>query len=512
MGGSRARIMGAAGGLLLVVVAAVLSAARAIGTAPAAVLLGLGVAAVLLAAAPAARTLLAASRGRAARRGADALLATLLFTAILVVVQATSLRRSHQFDLTRNQRHTLAPQTIELLATLDRDVEAIAFFRQGSAANDGARELLQHYARRSPRFRYRMLDPDRHPDAVARYGASPDEIVVVAGERQRTAWPAGEQALTNALLQVTRESPPVVCVVTGHGEHDIGSTGREGYSAARLALEAQGYGVRPLSLVATGQVPDDAAVVVIAGPRQDYLEPEIDALRVFQRRGGSLLFMIDPRVELPRLEDLLADRRLEVLDAVVLEDRELRAGDRTFDATVARVRRYERHAITRGFNYLTMYPRARPVYIREDSAAVGVAARYLAITGENTWGEVDMDAFSRGVGTREGDDLAGPLPLSAVSELIPPGGPRSRAVLIGDSDFANNVFFGLLGNADLFQNMIAWLAEDEARISIRPRDAAGEPVYLSERQGRLVFAVCIVLMPLSSVVAGALVFLRRRSL
>jgi ABC-type uncharacterized transport system involved in gliding motility auxiliary subunit len=494
---------------------AVLSAARTSAGSATAVLFGLGAGLVLVAAMPALRGLAGALRGRAVRRGADSLLAVLLFTAILVVIQATSMRRSYQFDLTRNQRHTLAPQTASLLATLDRDVRVTAFFRDGSAMRAGAVELLDQYARRSPRFRFQVVDPDRQPDLAERLGAAPDELVVECGERRRVAWPAGEPSLTNAVLQVTRTDPKAVYFVGGHGEKDIDDTGRDGCSAAARELEAQGYAARALSLVAAREVPADASVVVIAGPRRDYLEDEVGALAAYQRGGGSTLFLLDPRVDLPRVEELLAGYHLAVLDAVVLDERELRAGDRTFDATVAKVRRYERHAITRGFNFLTMYPRARPVFITADSTAIGVDARYLAITDESSWGELDLEGFATGRASRDGTDLAGPLPIAAAAQRQPlPGasGAPSRAVLVGDSDFVNNVFYGLLGNADWFQNIIAFLAEDADMIAIRPRAAGGEHIYLSARQGRLVFAVCIVLMPLSSIVAGGVVIVRRRRL
>ena len=505
----------AASGLALLLLGFVLSAAGGLGGHVVAIALGLGAGLVLLGVAPAAGSLRAVLRGRAARRGADAALAAILFTALLVVVQATSMRHSRQVDLTRNQRHTLAPQTMSILTSLDREVEATAFFRTASPMRDGAVELLGLYARRSPRFRYRVVDPDRQPDLAERLGARPEEIVLACGERRSVARTTGEAALTNALLQVTRHDPPVVYFVTGHGEKDITSTSRDGYAAAARDLEAQGYAARPLSLVATSAVPADAAVVVVAGPRDDYLESEVETIRTHQLRGGSVLFMLDPRRQFPRLGELLAWHHLTVLDAVVLDESELRSGDRTFDATVTKVRRYEPHAITRGFNYLTMYPRARPVYIPVDSSASGVNARYLAITDDTSWGEINMTDFAAGRASRDGDDIAGPLPVAAVSERRPPGRPdeeKSRVVLVGDSDFANNVFYGLLGNPDFFQNIIAFLAREEDMITIRPRGAPGDRVYISERQGRLVFAVCIVLLPLASVVAGGVVAVRRRRL
>lgn len=456
------------------------------------------------------RAVLSVLRGRAARRGADALLATLFFTGILVVVQATSMRHARVLDLTRNQRHTLAPQTLAVLDHLDRDVEATAFVRQASPTRAGVDELLRLYARRSPRFRYTLVDPDRHPDQAARLDASPDEIVVASGDVRRVARNAGEESVTNALVQVTRTGARIVYVVSGHGEREVSSDARDGYSAARAGLEAQGYEVRPLSLLNTSRVPEDAAVVVIAGPRNDYLPVEVALLETYAGRGGSLLFLLDPRANLPELSRLLATFSLALVDVVVLDDRVLDANDRTFDATVAKVRRYERHAITRGFNFLTLYPRAGAVRILEDRPAPGAEANYLGISDEEAWGEVDMERFAAGTATRDGDDIAGPLPVSAACEVNIEGSPSRRAVLVADSDFAGNVFYGVLGNADFFQNAMAWLSEDETLISIRPRTATGDSIYMTASQGRLVFALCVVALPLAAIATGAVVAWRRR--
>jgi ABC-type uncharacterized transport system involved in gliding motility auxiliary subunit len=459
-------------------------------------------------------------RRRDTRRGADAVLSILLLAAILAVVQATSARHSYTFDLTRNQRHTLAPQTIALLDSLDRDVEVTGFFRQASVMRGGADELLALYARRNPRFRYRLVDPDRQPELAHRLDAALDEMVVQAGDVRRVVRNVSEESLTNALIGVTRSGPRAVYVVVGHGEKSIASTERDGYSAAAQGLEAQGYAVRTASLSGGARVPSDCDVLVIAGPRTDYFADEVAAIEAYLGSGGSALFLLDPRTDLPRLAALLGRYHLGLVDAVVLDETVMDAGDRSFDATVAKIRRYEVHPITRDFNFVTMFPRARPVIITSDTVAAGLDAGYLCITDDTSWGETDMTSFAAGRATRDGTDVAGPMPIAAVASRTPlvaeaegvRPGRTSRVVLVGDSDFANNVLYGVLGNSDFLLNTVAFLSEDENLIRIRPRRLVRESVFITERQGRLVFIVCMVLLPLTPVVAGAVVVARRRRL
>jgi ABC-type uncharacterized transport system involved in gliding motility auxiliary subunit len=84
-------------------------------------------------------------------------------------------------------------------------------------------------------------------------------------------------------------------------------------------------------------------------------------------------------------------------------------------------------------------------------------------------------------------------------------------VVFGDSEFANNTYFALQGNGDLFLNTVSWLAEEEDLIAIRPRQGGGSgPVILTAAQAPLIFWIPVVALPLAVFASGMVVFLRRR--
>ena len=64
-----------------------------------------------------------------------------------------------------------------------------------------------------------------------------------------------------------------VYFVQGHGERDTGSQERDGYSAIAEALGRENYMVEKLVLAQAGSVPDDASVVIVAGPKTDFFRP-----------------------------------------------------------------------------------------------------------------------------------------------------------------------------------------------------------------------------------------------
>src|SRR5205085_844077 len=155
---------------------------------------------------------------------------------------------------------------------------------------------FKQYARHAGgKFTWRGVDPDREPGLARRYGVeSYGTIVLETKERSEKVTDAEEEKLTNGLVKLTRQGKRVIYVVQGHGEHELTNTDRPGFSEAKTAMERANYDVKPLVLARAAQIPDDAAVVVLAGPRTQLLPPELGTLDAYLGRGGKLLAMADP--------------------------------------------------------------------------------------------------------------------------------------------------------------------------------------------------------------------------
>jgi ABC-type uncharacterized transport system involved in gliding motility auxiliary subunit len=282
-----------------------------------------------------------------------------------------------------------------------------------------------------------------------------------------------------------------------------------------------------LLIVQLGQVPADAAVVVIAGPRKELLEPELQALTAYVEQGGHLLLMLDPET-IGGFGAFLQPYGLELADDLVIETNALGrlfGGDYHMPAVTA----YEPHAITKDFvGVMTIFPVVRSVSVSK-KLPDGMSAQTLVFTSPQSWAETDLKTLQEGRSTfDEGSDRKGPISIAAVAtvpikkqgstnapasgEEQRPGASRSgRLVVFGDSEFANNNFFTLQGNGDLFLNAVSWLAEEEDLIAIRPREGGGSgPVILTAAQQPYIFWLPVVMLPLVVFTAGAVVFTRRR--
>ena len=335
--------------------------------------------------------------GRSLRFGTNLAIAAIAVLGIIALVEAISLRHSHRFDLTANKRYSLSPQSQQLLAHLPQAIKATAFYQDAQTGREAAKDLLDQYAYYGKQFTYEFIDPDRNPGLAKRYGiTSYGTIVLESGDKEEKVLVADEENLTNALLKVIREGKKVVYFLEGHGEHSINNTEREGYSETKRAIESQNYVVKSLNLFTEGKLPDDASMLIIAGPRKDLLEPELAEVTRFIERGGKVMVLVDP--EGPSgLPPYLVNYGIQIVEGVVVDPVSRLFG---MDYLTPVIASYESHPITKNFEVASFLPLALEVKTTEKMPE-RVSAQVLAKTSPNSWlerGQDERQGIARGEG------------------------------------------------------------------------------------------------------------------
>jgi ABC-type uncharacterized transport system involved in gliding motility auxiliary subunit len=461
-------------------------------------------------------------QGRAAHFGLFTALSALLLAVLLGAANYAAIRHPRTWDLTRGRIFTLSEDTVRTLRGLPIDVQALAFYGQADAAWPAVSDLLRRCAAVSPRFTWQMVDPYKSPEAVKRYAITEGgpRVVLLAGTSEGRAKSPDEEGLTNALVRLTRSGSRVAYFTTGHGEPDPRDEGERGYALAVRSLEAEGVEVRPLALVEKPEVPADAAVVVVGAPRKAFLAPEREALRRYAAAGGHLGLFLEPEVR-AGLDPLLSDLGVALDDDMVVDPSpvaQLFSGSPVTPIVLPQAG----HPVTRGMGQGQLrvaLPTVRSVRALEragDGDGAGPAPVPLLLTGREAWGETDIAGlFSKGAQLDPGDR---PGPLAVALAVARPAaaaeGRRSaetRAVVVGDGEFFANQYLQLLGNQDLFQNAVSWLAEQEDRITIRPRSREASRLFLSQAQVSSLKFLTILVLPMSLLAVGLGVWLVRRS-
>ena len=448
-------------------------------------------------------------RSRNARYGAIASVSVLIFVAILVAANYLSFRQNKRWDLTKNQQFTLSDQTVKLLQNLDAPVKFLVFDKPTDF--DPFRNSLEGYKYQSPsKVDVEYIDMDKRPTEATQRQVNAYGTVVIEykGRVERVSSPS-EQDLTNGLVKVITGEKKKVYFVQGHGEKDPDSNERTGYSGIKAAIERDNYEVAKIVLAQEKDVPADASVVVIAGPRTDLFQGEADMLERWLKRGGHVMVLLDPPEEndgpIPVTEALLKDWDFQAGKGIVVD-----AIAANGDPTIPVASQYPSHAITERMNNLaTVYPLARsitPIL----PASNGRAAITIIQSSPRSWAETDMKQIKSGELEMNPDkgDKAGPVSMGAVTATsavdVPKPDPaktatgrtpESRFVAIGDSDFGSNYTIRVRGNSDLFVNAVNWLAQQENLISIQPKAPSDSRLTITPQQTMAVFWMSILVVP-----------------
>ena len=472
--------------------------------------------------------------GRQGRYGANALAMTVAFFAFVIlinyVVSVLIPARHLRHDVTATRFLTLAPQTVQILKNLETDIRANAFFLPNDIRSGQAEDLLNEFSRQSDKFNFRFEDPELNRSLAIKYGVQQYPAIVIedrdTGIIQAITAPT-EQQIATGILVVTGVKQKKVYILTGHKERSTsrdlvtGELDSEGFDLAVEGLLRDNYAVQALNLQQIPRVPADAAVVVIAGPRQDLDQQEFEALDSYVRNSGRVIALFDPDTD-QAFVDLVAqwgillgkDAIVDVASAVAgkpLTPLIQRANGQYVSSKATGV------DITNQID-VTFYPGVTSVEaaLPQDEMPPQIRFLPLAMTTPASWLERDVENISPNPDV----DRPGPFPVASVVEAcatidaapvacINPE-ETTKLVVFGDSDFIKNQFFSSRDNADIFLNSVNYLTDDFDLISIRPKFAPIRELVVTTRERDFIQWSSWLLPPALMVMIGLFVWWRRR--
>jgi ABC-type uncharacterized transport system involved in gliding motility auxiliary subunit len=331
--------------------------------------------------------------------------------------------------------------------------------------------------------------------------------------RQQEAKSLTEEEITGSLIRALKGNERTVCFVSGSGEHSLTDTGREGYGQAKEALERNNYKTRTISLLEKPEVPQDCTVVVVAGPKFEYVDPVVNALKTYVEKGGRALFMMNPPLSAGQErapENTTLVKMLEGWGVTLNRDLALDMSGIGqifgFNEAVPLVTQYESHPIVRELGgAATAFPLARTV---DGKSTDKTTVEKLFSTSENSFATTNLGSAIKLDPTA---DKKGPLTLGVAGTYnTGQQNQQGRFVVVGSSGWIASGIFRFNGNRDLFLNIMNWLSSDEDLISIRPKDPENRPLSLNRSQMQLVMYTSLIFLPLLAVIGGVAVWWRRR--
>jgi ABC-type uncharacterized transport system involved in gliding motility auxiliary subunit len=157
----------------------------------------------------------------------------------------------------------------------------------------------------------------------------------------------------------------------------------------------------------------------------------------------------------------------------------------------------------------TYFPGVQEVTVDDEPTVPGLTTSRLADTSELSYLETEplQPAFD------PDDDRAGPVTIAAAADQSRIEGSdvrRTRAVVIGDVDFASNAFVAEAGNARLLLQAVSWLTETEDLAALSSNIPSDRPLRLTDARLSYARLLTIGIVPALFLLSGALVWAVRR--
>ncbi len=492
------------------------------------------------------------SSSRSSRNAASrqSILNLALLFAILVILNYLGFKHYRHVDLSASQFYTLSPETIGELKKLETPLTIYTLYTtqddQGAQAVQIANLLKEYQQAAGKDIDVEKIDPafdmNRAQDLQKKLNFDGNESLLIFQYKDipprfvkledlydtnpltRQGTFKGEQVITSTIMSILEGKSAKVYFTVGHGEHSLQDpTSAVGYGIIAAGLKNENIDAENLSLAQKGDVPADAAAVVIAGPSVAFSPVEEVALQKYLENNGKLIVLLDPFVTLG-LDDLLQKYTLKFDDDLVLWRAMTSTGsESTMPLAVIYQEGFSSHPITQKFaaaNMQLLIQGTRSVTILGDAHSPAAKAQPLLQTDTGAWGWMTKNPTDgesiKNMTYNKVTDLPGPMIISAaydggsVADVGAKGtATGTRVILIGSSSFLDNQVAETVGK-NFFTNCLNWMVKKDAVLDIGAKKPDEYGITLSPMQFRTVVWWALVFIPGAALALGVFTWISRR--
>jgi ABC-type uncharacterized transport system involved in gliding motility auxiliary subunit len=425
----------------------------------------------------------------------------------------------------------------KMVRNLSEPFKATLFFPGANEVQDQAQAYFDDLRKESKYFELRIVDHDMEPDLAKELAVSDNGMVVLSRGKQNEQINLGtklvrakamlkklDSEFQNAFTKLSR-TQKVAYLTVGHEERTNEDRDKVSGSAirdVRTLLQRMNYIVKDLGIGQglASEVPSDATVVIVPGPRKELLPAEVTALKRYLDGGGHALVLLDPEAGVDHAA-LLGPFGLKFSPVRLANDRAYvrlthTPADRHFLYTTHFSSHPSVSTLTRNAGQLATVMLG--VGALEEIPPVGgqrSQVQYLLHSMPFTWNDLNNNrVFDAPSETRKTYELAAvitrkinkPAPPAAPGKKSEP--PEMRLIVVGDSDLISDQVFRNPGNAYFFVDSMKWLGGEEEYIGETSSEEDVRIMHTREKD-QWWFYLTIFAMP-ALVLAVGLVYVSRR--
>ena len=433
-----------------------------------------------------------------------------------------------EIDCTQDKIYSLSDETRDKLGNLDKEV-TITLINYSS--NTSLINFMEKYTSLNDNIKLERIDDlSSRTDLMTKYSLSAEDslILVTCGDNEKevtendmytydyTTYKSvdkTEEAITNAILDVTTEEKPKIYFMSNHLAYDVNY-----FSTIMQTMKNEANDVDTVDIFANG-IPEDCDCLVISTLKEDLTEKERDDLINYINKGGKLLLMCGPNLTgatLTNFQTVLDQYGVSVSDGVVFEGDSANMMSGYPDFIIEPT---QSTSLTQNLNMsmnICLVDAGKITFNEDKLEELGVTYETLAKTSESSFLRTDVTQTSATRTSSDGEEESSTVAAIATKKID--DNTTSKLVIFSNELFAMDMpvqisgytmyTVSLYNNADMILNSISYLNEREDTITIRKN--SDEVTYtVTEQQHNIIMAI-IFAIPVLIIVIGIIVWQVRR--
>ena len=444
-------------------------------------------------------------------------------------------RYSLEYDMTKSKLYNISDETVSMLKEMKIPVTLTVLNNEADYAQGASsvmiKDVLDRYkAASNGNLTVKYVDIYKNPGVVNSYkdlGTLNQNTIIIESSKRRTAINEeslyetstdaqtgetnvtglnAEQKITSAIDLVTKDTLPKALVVNGHNESIT-----NGFVSL---LTQSNYSVDYINL-ATGDVPKDTSLIIVAAPKADYSEDEIKRLDSYLKNNGDMMvFYGTDTPSLPNLERYFAEWGVSFPKVTVFDPERTISHPLQIAPYLAQTDMTQ--PLSEKADMLMVTPSARQIQMTEVSDKTLVNTPIL-VTGSSAYGKAYTEGATITTYDKASDDKSGQFIvglLSQKSTTVSSGTKNSRILFLSSPLMMDDNILSVsnLLNSYFLTYSFGYLDEREDTVMITPKDLISPHINITGSAPTVVLFLLVILLPLCVIGLGVYQWRKRRNL
>lgn len=432
-----------------------------------------------------------------------------------------------EIDCTTDKIYSLSDESRDKVGNIDKDV-TITLINYSS--NTSIMNFMEKYKSLNDHITIEEVnDLSARTDLMTEYSLEADDslIIVSSGDNEKQVSQydmytydystyetidTTEEAITNAILDVTTEEKPKIYFMNNHLMYDI-----QYYSTVMQAMEDEANEVDTVDILQNGGVPEDCDTLVLTTLREDISEQERDAIIEYIKNGGEILLMCGPNltgVDLSNFQTVLDEYGVSISDGVIFEGSSANMISGYPDFIVETT---ENTSLTENLNMsmnICFIDAGKITFDEDKLEELGVEYENLVQTTDSAFVRTNTSLSS----VSRTDEEPESSTIAAIATKTIDDSTTSKLIVFSNELFAMDMpvqingytmyTVSLYNNEDMLLNSVSYLNEREDTITIRK--TSEEVTYTVTEQQNIIIMTIIFAVPVLLIIIGIVVWQVRR--